>query len=491
MKRIISLVLMMAMLFSLTGMMTAQAENIVIYGVTDKHAGGIPTDREDDYVYTTIRDKIGVEVILDDLQDYDTALGARIVGGEIPDVMWLGPDQVQNFAASGYLKDISEIKGTEFWNHLLEAYGDNIDIPSNYYDGGMYCFPAAQPLGEQQFEIYVRGDWNEKYGLKVPTTVDELYDYCMDIVSHDYDGNGVIDTIGLTSYGLPGLACITAPYDVGLGNYLLIRDGKVTNSVLQPRMVEALTMLKKFYDSNLLDPGLMSNSSAKATVFSCNVGVSAVKWSNVHKQSYIDQWKAVCPEATYDVIEALDAGEGPRFTIVKHDVNVGDKLAVSADISDEKFEALLKVLDYMCTEEGKMLVYMGLEGRHWNYDENGMIKLVPENAAETNYVHEYQWLGRDEMTYLAAKFPEASKEVAWGLHYNILEYFNTSVIVPDDFNLADMESYINTQLIAFYKGERDLAEYDQFIQELYDSYDFGEYMNLATEQLVALGLANE
>jgi len=60
-------------------------------------------------------------------------------------------------------------------------------------------------------------------------------------------------------------------------------------------------------------------------------------------------------------------------------------------------------------------------------------------------------------------------------------------------NLAvyDLEAYVNDQLIAFIQGERPIDEYDAFVQELYDVYDFQRYMDIAAEQLIAMDLANK
>ena len=56
-----------------------------------------------------------------------------------------------------------------------------------------------------------------------------------------------------------------------------------------------------------------------------------------------------------------------------------------------------------------------------------------------------------------------------------------------------LEDYVKTQLIAFFKGDRDLSaeEYQKFLDELYNIYDFQTYMDIATKQLVDQGLANE
>ena len=61
--------------------------------------------------------------------------------------------------------------------------------------------------------------------------------------------------------------------------------------------------------------------------------------------------------------------------------------------------------------------------------------------------------------------------------------------VPTDLYLEDMEAYVQDQLIAFIQGERPIEEYDAFVQELYDIYNFGAYMDLAAEQLTDMGLA--
>ena len=44
-------------------------------------------------------------------------------------------------------------------------------------------------------------------------------------------------------------------------------------------------------------------------------------------------------------------------------------------------------------------------------------------------------------------------------------------------------------LRAFVQGERPVEEYEAFVQELYDIYDFQTYMDICAEQLIALGYA--
>lgn len=491
-KRFFALAMALVMVLSMSTIFTAVAEEpITINMVTNFLGNNCPDSNETNFMYQTILEKTGVAMNMVYLDEYDTAINTRLIGEDIPDMFIVSPDQLQTYAGMGYLLPLDEYKETGL-KCVFEKMGYDTDIPSLYYNGEMYGIPAAKAISDYYYLILVRKDWNEKYNLKTPTTVDELYDYCTWLANNDPDGNGIKDTIGFTGFGVNGLAAITAPYGVTLGNHILIEDGKVTHSVLQPRMVEALTMLKKFYDANLLDPDIFSNSTVKANTIACNVGVSAMPWSNILKANYVAQYKGVNPDAEYTWIPALSQGGDPAYTIAKHDKYVGDKWVISADISEEKLNAIFKVLEYMTTDEGLMLTYMGIENVHWKRDEQGKVAIIPEKSAEANFTNMWQILGRYDAMYLEAKFPEAGEATAFGLQTPIIETFNSSVIVPEDFTmLKDMEDYIKTQLIAFFKGERDLAEYDKFVEELRTAYSFDEYMGFATEQLVALGLANE
>ncbi len=491
MKKLISLLLAAVMVLSF-GLVNAGAEEpVTIIAYTNSLANNAPADKADDFVYQTILARTGVDFQLIYLDEYDTAINARIMGGDDWHMFICNSDQMRTYAAQDMLLPLSGY--TDLLSTIYAAYGEDTDIQSLYYDGEMYAIPAAKAISDYYMLILVRQDWNEKYpDLKVPTTVDELYDYCYFLANNDPDGNSIKDTIGFTGWGIKGLSAITAPYDVVLGNYVIIRDGKVTNSLLQPRMVEALEMCKKFYDSGLLDPDMFSsNSQVKANTIACNVAVSAMPWSNILKASYVAQYKEVNPDAEYTWISALSEGGDPCYAVAKYEKFAGDHFVINADVTDEEREAIFKVLEYLCTEEGMMLVYTGLENEHWIRTEDGKVSAIPEKVKDTNFTHPYQILGRYDQVYLQIKFPEASEATAFGLSMPRYIYYNDNVAVPDDFNLSDMENYVKTQMLAFIKGERPISEYDAFLQELNNSYAFEEYMNIAAEQLVALGLANE
>ena len=492
MKKLISLLLVAVMVLSF-GLVNASAEEpVTIICYTNDNANNAPTDLKDDFVYQTILARTGVDFRVVYLDEYDTSLAARLMGGDDWHMFLCDADQMRTYAAQDMLLPLSSY--TDMLNTIYGSYGEDTNISALYYDGEMYAIPAAKAISDYYLMLLVRNDWNKKYpDLKVPTTVDELYDYCHFLANNDPDGNGIKDTIGFTGYGLQALDAIANAYDAGLGNYVIVRDNKVTSSLLQPGMKDALTMIRKFFEAGLVDPDILgAKSEIKAHTLSGNFGVSVMKWSDISKAAYLTQAHEINPDLVYGWCGPMASeieGAESVYGILDYNRNTRDKYVINANVSEEKLEAIFKVLQYLCTDEGSMMVYVGLEGDHWQRNADNSITMTERGKTETLYAYKYQILGREEAAYLALKFPEAADVVAYCLNTPRYIIYNKSVEIPADFYLSDLENYVNMQLIAFVKGERPVAEYDQFIDELYKTYDFQRYLDICAEQLVALGYA--
>jgi len=493
MKRIATLMLALMMLLSLAPLAIAD-EPVRIIAYTSTSAGGFPADLESNYVYQQILDRTGVAFEVIYLDEYDVALNARIMGEEEWHMASMkSATNLVTYASQEMLLPLTDY--AEELKVIYDKYGYDTDISSLYYDGVQYGIPAAKAISDYYYMILVRQDINEKYNLTVPTTVPELYDYCLKIKDIDINDDGQANTIPFTGWtGNNGFTAITAPFGVFLGNKVILdAEGKASNTLLAPRMKEALEWVKKFWDAGLVDAEVFTtNTNVKANVVACNVGVAAMPWSNILKQSYVDQYKAVKPDAHYTWIGALTDGQGgdPVYAIAENEKFSGSKFAINVDCTEEEIEAIWKVLHYFCTDEGMMLAYQGQENVHWVYDENGDVRPT-DKSADANFVHAYQILGRYDAFYLKAKFPEAQEAVAFGLATPKLIVYNGNVICPEDYNLADLDAYVKEQIIAFIKGERALDQWDAFIQELYDAYDFQTWLDICEEQLVAQGIAKE
>ena len=135
----------------------------------------------------------------------------------------------------------------------------------------LYALPQIYDGSKHQYCVTIRQDWLDALGLQMPTTVQELYDVAYAFTYNDPDKNGLNDTVGLTATkGMYVFDTIMGSFDTVLSNQIIIRDGKVTNTLLQPGMVDGLKWCKKFVDDKLIDPDCVTTSGAeKFTIGLC------------------------------------------------------------------------------------------------------------------------------------------------------------------------------------------------------------------------------
>lgn len=445
---------------------------------------GFPENVKDDYAYQQILAKTGVAVNFQVIDDYYTALNVRIAGGDCPDLFQCDSPHMRTFADNGEILDLTKYKNKELSN-LLKWIG-GADINAFVHGGKLYGIPKSYVNSATYTLLNVRQDWLDKLGLTVPKTVDDVYKVAYAFTYNDPDGNGKNDTIGYSGKAPYGFEPIANAYDTALGNYIIVRDGKVTNTLSQPHMKEALAECKKFVDAKIVDPD-MYTTSPRDKAISGTIGLVSMEWSLLYKQSYQDQVRKVNPQAKWSFFGPLASEVSAAAALLPIDpASSSNFLCVSADISPEKLAAVFRLVDYLTSEEGSMLVNFGLKGVHWDEDANG-VRSMTKRASEANYVATYQLLGRDEDTYLAMKFKEAADQVAYAKKMPHITVYNSLITEPEGFYLDDFEKYVKTQLIAFIYGDRPISEYDKFLGELDSVYGFDKYMAVAAEQMKGYG----
>lgn len=491
MKKLVSLLLvaMMALAF-----IPAMADEPVEIIVACKSLGnGWPATLEDDFIYQKILAETGVSWKLVLVDDYWAAMGQRIAGNDIPDVFFIDADHQYDYVEEEVLLNLDPYIENEL-KPVFDFLGDTNRIPY-LVNGSLYSIPRLFATGtgtgtKSQWGLQVRKDWLEALKLEAPTDINSLYAVAKAFSEQDPDGNGIDDTYGISGgSGIRGFHVIGMCFDFAFDNYIIERDGKITNSLLQPGAVQALEWAKKFVDEGLMDPDIMTTTGTNNAIAG-KVGLHMISWPGMNKQYALDNIAAVNPNAYWDVIGPLNNEMGEQDYMYPYDnVGGGDSYGLCADLVDEpeKLEAVFKVLNYLATEEGSYLVMFGIEGEHWNMVDGKPV--MTEKAGDANYISTYQIMSRIEMPYLQAKFPEAERAFQYTMSAPMYEYLNTLVIPPEGMFLNEMNSYITTQLTAFVYGDRPISqeEYDKFLKELDDLYGFNAYMESATEQLNAYG----
>jgi putative aldouronate transport system substrate-binding protein len=109
-------------------------------------------------------------------------------------------------------------------------------------------------------------------------------------------------------------------------------------------------------------------------------------------------------------------------------------------------------------------------------------------AKEGNYFHLYQITGRPNKEYLEVKFPNQAKDIDFALKIPRIKTFDSSVVPPAGFNLADAGRYAEEELVKFIYGKRPLSEYGDFLKTLETTFKYKQYVDEAEKQIKEQGL---
>lgn len=158
---------------------------------------------ENNPVLKRVEEAVGVrlEISVLDAAQYNSLIAVQIAGGDVPDMFYLwdnsSNESFQKWAAEGLLWDLEELKDKlpnafTWLNETDLKYGRVSSLGNK-----LYGLPRMQQL--TPLAIPYRGDWLEKFGMDVPVTPDDLYEYAVRVSKEDPDGNGVDDTWVCTS----------------------------------------------------------------------------------------------------------------------------------------------------------------------------------------------------------------------------------------------------------------------------------------------------
>lgn len=140
-----------------------------------------------------------IDVQITTQDEYETTLTGMMTSGDMPDVFYVGPNAVEQYAKNGYIEDLTPY--LEKQNISTDGLMQNI-VDSYRYDGektgsgDLYALPKDSSV----FAYAYNKDLFDEAGLPYPDpenpyTYDEFVDVCKKLTK-DTDGDGEIDQWG-------------------------------------------------------------------------------------------------------------------------------------------------------------------------------------------------------------------------------------------------------------------------------------------------------
>ncbi|WP_144023789.1 extracellular solute-binding protein [Paenibacillus sp. FSL H8-0548] len=439
-----------------------------------------------------------------------------LASGDYPDAYML-PGYIDQFTQADVVKYGKQGVLVPL-NDLIEKYAPNIKAAmekdsdlkafNTAPDGNIYglvaysqCFHCSYPN-----KMWINTKWLDKLQLEMPKTPEEFKAVLKAFKTQDPNGNGIADEVPLSGstedFGVRVIPFLMNGfvYDDDR-NYLNLTNGKVESAALKPEWKEGLTYIKSLYDEGLIDPGAFAQNAEAFKKIGENGDAQILgAGAGMHPAIFVNIDVGNTNSADYNPVPPLT---GPHGSFATHDgggVAPGAKFVITNKASEEQQIALIKLVDYMFTEEGQTNSASGMEGIDWRKPKEGEVALgegvepkvatipsvegdAPRNAGWSGTAHFYMpreyrdsWVQGTDI-YDSANYERRLYQATlqyqghepkelfplWAIWIDNAEVDEASILQ------TNIKSYIEQNALQFITGNKSLEkDWDNYLKGLQD-----------------------
>lgn len=315
-------------------------------------------------------------------------LNTLIAAGEGPDLIAESSRPFHaSLIANGALQPIDEYiekYSTSYKKYLKEH--PELKEWVTFDDGKMYLTSTMRTGNLVVHVGFIRKDWLDKLGLKMPTTIDELLEVARAFRDRDPDGNGKNDTVGLTfntslGYGSP----LQSMFETASDKWY-VENGKPTYGSMTSRFADSVAFNKTLYEEGLIDKEYLTDKNFERQKQLWVTGKSGMFFgtqSDVYN-TYKDLKRNV-PTVKLAAIPAVASKYG-RGGYNQGTGLAGSMIGFNKQMKNPK--AAVKLIDFM-VDHGSTLDN-GLENVHYKLSNGVPVPIDPQkNAKELDYASVY------------------------------------------------------------------------------------------------------
>lgn len=314
-----------------------------------------------------------------DHNNYYEKVTLSFASGTPANVIEVGSTYYPEFANTGVLWDM-----TDAWDQTTENCKNIIDedyVDALRIDGRLYGFPMAKGNGTI---TYVRQDWLDEAGLALPTNYDEFINM---LRTFKQRGEG---TIPYTAAGF--MNNNETPYEIYLREFYqdaspdFVYDeasGQYIDGFAQENFKEALQRMRDAYQEGLIDAEIVTNktSTCRDKLYSGLVGVMNY-WAGSWAQKLEDSVQNADPNAKLTAMPAIEE--------CNYIERVPTAMVITAAADNPAGIFKYFIMYSHDGGEGQMLFTHGVEGKHYEVQEDGTTVALgyysnPETLVEKSF----------------------------------------------------------------------------------------------------------
>jgi len=307
---------------------------------------------------------------------YGDRVKMLVATGDMPDLVHFGADIfATQWSEEGLLMDVTDVisKYPNLSSNISkEQYGDCIFLP----DGRIYGIP--KPNSYDKWGFVINKKWLDKLGLEAPKTIDEFVEVCRAFTNDDPDGNGKNDTFGASFQAQQSsmdsgiwhlmndffsMAYSISSWHHGMPDV----DGSAKLRPLKSEYGEYIQLLRKLYDEGIIDREFVTHNADEAQEKFAQQRVGIIGASEgSYITNILEKYSLNLDDYIYCPPLVKSSDKKPVYACPPSNWMA---YYVNAKSSPEKQDAVLRLLDYANSEEGFVLLQMGLAGINYNsYD---------------------------------------------------------------------------------------------------------------------------
>jgi len=414
------------------------------------------------------------------------AYNLMIASGDLPNMIYNGGFNTlaNDLLEDGYIWDLTEyipVYAPSYAKFLEQdpSYIKNVKTDS----GALVRFSFAREdlvLGTYQGPM-VRSDLLDKLGLDVPETIADW-----DEMLAAFKDDGV--KYPLTVWGASALIPYwSSAFNVTTGYYM--EDGAVTYGNTKPEFRAFLEHMKAWFDEGLLDPDFAVNDRAAVKTKALNAEVGSCITSGSTMSDYIRQAENLGVDISWVATQYPTANAGEQVKYIQRETfGTGASAVITTATAEEDIGLCCRILDYGWDPEGMIYWNFGSEDYTLPTGEPVMefVDGVPHfTEAFLNSPEGYDSiLGRYQGNnangpgvMMVQMYADKTDPNAWAA---CQEWYYTAgpnhMVPPVSPTTAEnnattnyitaIDTYASENLVKFIMGDRDLAEFDQYVADI-------------------------
>ena len=422
MKKLVSLVLALAMLLSMTAALadtvggmedgwwkdieiapseTFHLDEPLTITALGIHFNQYPTEFDGCYYLPTVEKYTNVHLQVDwrPDSDWNTQIATALAGGvdNLPYLIRPGSYGVAALANEGAIVPLDDY--LDLIPNIVAAVGEERFADWKAADGHFYTIPTIVNVPGSQ-STAVRKDWLDKLNMDVPTTWEQWKAYWYGVRDNDMNGNGdTTDEIPIVlemgQNGERSLHALLNAFGIKASSdaqFCVLDDGTYTMVYEHPRYREIIPEMQKLYADKLIDQEFATRYQAEMyNTMSGNLAGTVFTWAEqcaVHSETLIANG---VEDGLYLTCAPITGPYGDQWIQTRQGITGNWCITAKAE-ADGKVEDILKFWNWMFSDEGVMLYNYGIEGYTYTMVDGKAI-LNPEITASG--FNDYRTLGME------------------------------------------------------------------------------------------------